>query len=664
MAASAIIISSDSSDESVGSPPSRVILFGDIPTVIPSTSVVAPETSTIAPVISPAAPMVETTLVASPTGLCGLVPYTGSDSDSPDEMLSGESVKSLMIRRYETLFVPALTKDQRGIRFNTPVSRVTQYAVFKDMESMYILEVNQAKSLIQEIPNTERERKARTTCLLALPEDHLAKIHKMPDVKAGFGMPSNPDLVEIPKSNEDAERFHGAVVSTEAKQNHNSVSGYLPSAWSQVSLIMMTKPGVDSLSFDDLYNNLRVFENDVKGSTATTSKQQCAQNVSFDYENTETRRRCRVGPRTLRIRKDNALMACNSSGSNTELLKNLNESSQPRMSLLMLPIIEIMNQILSMRKGLTWLFDLDYLTDSMNYQLVRSENQATKHAGPQEANHNAGIEDIIDAVKRSTAKNAGEAPNNHPDLKTDEKPVDKEDQVFLDELERLKRQEQDANDAAEALRKDTPVSTASPYGGLSFTDLTNPDQDDSEIPALEEIYENPTDGIFTNSSYDDEGAVADFTNLEPVVKVSPIPTSRINSIHPSTLILGDPQSKVQTRSKVTKSYGAYAFVSYIQKQRRNNHKDFQHCLFACFLSQNKPKKFSKALEDESWVDAMQEELLNKKDERGVVVRNKARLVAQGHRQEEGIDYDEVFALVARIEAIRIFLAFATLYSQY
>ncbi|GJV68911.1 putative ribonuclease H-like domain-containing protein [Tanacetum coccineum] len=316
-------------------------------------------------------------------------------------------------------------------------------------------------------------------------------------------------------------------------------------------------------------------------------------------------------------------------------------------------------------------------------------------------------------VKRSTAKDAGEAPHKHPDLKTDEKPVDKEDQVFLDELERLKRQEQDANNAVEALRKEfaqetedlllqaraaktistnivntvnTPVSTASPHGGLTFTDLTNPNQDDSEIPALEEIYDNPTDGIFTNSSYDDEGAVADFTNLEPVVNVSPIPTSRINSIHPLTLILGDPQSAVQTRSKVTKSFGAHAFVSYIQKQRRNNHKDFQHCLFACFLSQNEPKKISEALEDESWVDAMQEELLqfkiqkvwilvdlpygkkaigtkwvyrNKKDERGVVVRNKARLVAQGHRQEEGIDYDEVFAPVARIEAIRIFLAFAS-----
>ncbi|GJW43090.1 hypothetical protein Tco_0071889 [Tanacetum coccineum] len=95
MADSAIIISSDSSDESVGSPPSRVILFGDIPTVIPSTSVVAPETSTIAPVISSAAPVVETTLVASPTGLCGLVPYTGSDSDSPDEMTSPEHISPL-----------------------------------------------------------------------------------------------------------------------------------------------------------------------------------------------------------------------------------------------------------------------------------------------------------------------------------------------------------------------------------------------------------------------------------------------------------------------------------------------------------------------------------------------------------------------------------------
>ncbi|GJS44398.1 putative ribonuclease H-like domain-containing protein [Tanacetum coccineum] len=112
-----------------------------------------------------------------------------------------------------------------------------------------------------------------------------------------------------------------------------------------------------------------------------------------------------------------------------------------------------------------------------------------------------------------------------------------------------------------------------------------------------------------------------------------------------------------------KNSGEHAMISYIQKQRRKNHKDFKNCLFACFLYQHEPTKISEALDYESWVKAMQEELLQfkikKKDERGIVVRNKARLVAQWYKQEEGIDYDEVFAPVARVEAIKIFLAFAS-----
>ncbi|GJW01133.1 putative ribonuclease H-like domain-containing protein [Tanacetum coccineum] len=211
-------------------------------------------------------------------------------------------------------------------------------------------------------------------------------------------------------------------------------------------------------------------------------------------------------------------------------------------------------------KGPTWLFDLDYLTDSMNYHPVRSENQANIHAGQQEANHHAGTEDIIDA---------GDS--------------EKEDESAQDCFN-FKRQEKEANEEAEALRKQyaqenenlviqagaakasstnifstvstpakpsstnlvntvsIPVSTASPHEGLSLSDPTNPKQDDSDIPPLEEIYQNSSDGIFTTSSYDDEGTVADFTNLETVVNVSPIPTSRINSSHPSALILGDPTS--------------------------------------------------------------------------------------------------------------------------
>nr|GFA25819.1 copia protein [Tanacetum cinerariifolium] len=74
----------------------------------------------------------------------------------------------------------------------------------------------------------------------------------------------------------------------------------------------------------------------------------------------------------------------------------------------------------------------------------------------------------------------------------------------------------------------------------------------------------------------------------------------------------------------------------------------------------KPKKILDALKD-PWVRPIGTKwvLKNKKDERGIVIRNKARLVAQGHTQEEGIDYEEVFAPVARIEAIRLFLAYAS-----
>ncbi|GJT98012.1 putative ribonuclease H-like domain-containing protein [Tanacetum coccineum] len=211
------------------------------------------------------------------------------------------------------------------------------------------------------------------------------------------------------------------------------------------------------------------------------------------------------------------------------------------------------------------------------------------------------------------------------------------------------------------------------------------DHDDSLMPELE-IFHKPKTGIFDEASYDEEGVITDFNSLPTEIEVSPTPTLRIHSIHPKSQILGDPKSAVQTRSKVQNKSGAHALLSHIQKQQRNNHKDQQHCLFACFLSQEEPKKIAEALQDDSWVQAMQEELLqfklqqvwvlvdlphgmkvigtkwvyrNKRDERGVVVRNKARLVAQGYTQEEGIDYDEVFAPVARIEAIRLFLAFAS-----
>ncbi|GJZ93122.1 retrovirus-related pol polyprotein from transposon TNT 1-94 [Tanacetum coccineum] len=97
------------------------------------------------------------------------------------------------------------------------------------------------------------------------------------------------------------------------------------------------------------------------------------------------------------------------------------------------------------------------------------------------------------------------------------------------------------------------------------------------------------------------GVVADFTNLETVVNVSPIPTSRIHSTHPKALILGDPNSAVQTRSKVNKSSRAHAFFE-IQK---------------VWVLVDLP--YGKKAIGTKWV------YQNKKDERGVVVRNKARM---------------------------------------
>ncbi|GJZ64147.1 putative ribonuclease H-like domain-containing protein [Tanacetum coccineum] len=150
-------------------------------------------------------------------------------------------------------------------------------------------------------------------------------------------------------------------------------------------------------------------------------------------------------------------------------------------------------------------------------------------------------------------------------------------------------------------------------------------------------------------------------NIPQSYEVPTTPHTRIHKDHPIEHVIGDVQSSVQTRRNENPSY---------------SEKDFLE----------EPKRVSKALSDPAWVEAMQEELLqfklqkvwilvdlpkghraigtkwvyrNKKDERGIVIRNKARLVAQGHTQEEGIDYDEVFAPVARIEAIRMFLAYAS-----
>nr|GEW36032.1 putative ribonuclease H-like domain-containing protein [Tanacetum cinerariifolium] len=214
-------------------------------------------------------------------------------------------------------------------------------------------------------------------------------------------------------------------------------------------------------------------------------------------------------------------------------------------------------------------------------------------------------------------------------------------------------------------------AAASPtYGKSSFIDASQL-PDDPDIPELEDITYSDDE--------DDVGAEVDFNNLETSIIVSPVPTIRVHKDHHVSQIIGDRSSTTQIRSmtRVVKDQGGLTKMF---------NDDFQTCMFAFFLSNEEPKRVHQALKDPSWIEAKPEELLqfkmqkvwvivdlphgkraigtkwvfrNKKDERGIVIMNKVRLVAQGHTQEEGINYEDVFAPVARIEAIRLFLAYAS-----
>ncbi|GKA05290.1 ribonuclease H-like domain-containing protein [Tanacetum coccineum] len=121
---------------------------------------------------------------------------------------------------------------------------------------------------------------------------------------------------------------------------------------------------------------------------------------------------------------------------------------------------------------------------------------------------------------------------------------------------------------------------------------------DPNMPELEDI-------MYSNDAKD-VGVEANMNNLSTFMPVSPIPTTRIHKDHPAEQIIEDLNSAPQTRRMTMnlKEHGLFSLV-----QQRTNHKDVQNCLFACFLSQEEPKKVIHAFKDPSWIEAMQDELL-------------------------------------------------------
>nr|GEY91050.1 hypothetical protein [Tanacetum cinerariifolium] len=194
----------------------------------------------------------------------------------------------------------------------------------------------------------------------------------------------------------------------------------------------------------------------------------------------------------------------------------------------------------------------------------------------------------------------------------------------------------------------------------------------SKIPAAEQmesltveskfpIVSSPIPTVFIDTSLetssDTIGMESHLSNMESSIPASLTPTFRIHEDHPKSQIFGPLDTPVQTRHK-SKEMEEHSFIAKIHQKITPDLLEF--CLFLCFLSQEEPKKIVDALKNPrirpistKWV------LKNKKDEWGIVIQNKARVVTQGHTQEEGIDYEEVFELVTRIEAIRLFLANAS-----
>nr|GEU62876.1 hypothetical protein [Tanacetum cinerariifolium] len=303
------------------------------------------------------------------------------------------------------------------------------------------------------------------------------------------------------------------------------------------------------------------------------------------------------------------------------------------------------------RSGPTWLFDIDSLTKTMNYQPVTVGNQS---------NPSTGFQDKFDAEKVAEegdqqyvlfpvwSYGSTNPQNTNRDASIDGKEYEfdekkPESEVNVSPSSSAQSKKQDNKTKREAKGK-SPVDTntfsaASPSnvaasttnGKSSFID-TSQLPDGPDMPELEDIT------YFDDE--DDVGAEADFNNLETSITVSPIPTTRVHKDHPMTQIIGDLSSATQTRS-----------MTRVAKDQAMQEELLQFKMQKVWILVDLPH--GKRAIGTKWV------FRNKKDERGIVVRNKARLFVQGHTQEEVIDYEEIFAPVARIESIRLFLAYAS-----
>nr|GEU55311.1 retrovirus-related Pol polyprotein from transposon TNT 1-94 [Tanacetum cinerariifolium] len=215
----------------------------------------------------------------------------------------------------------------------------------------------------------------------------------------------------------------------------------------------------------------------------------------------------------------------------------------------------------------------------------------------------------------------------------------------------------------DGIKEMSEMSVVNDTSGLSSSPTDNSKQRDTPPTKNIQSLTEPTNPTNANAEENnDNQAEHEFINpfCTPVHKVAE------SSSHIIERVRGNPSKPVQTRRQLAT--------------------DLEMCMFALTVSTAKSKNIKEAMADSAWINAMQEELhrfdrlqvwelvdkpydkhviklkwlwKNKKDEEQTVIHNKARLVAKGYAQEEGIDFEESFDPVARLEDVRIFIAYAT-----
>nr|GEZ74655.1 uncharacterized mitochondrial protein AtMg00810-like [Tanacetum cinerariifolium] len=260
--------------------------------------------------------------------------------------------------------------------------------------------------------------------------------------------------------------------------------------------------------------------------------------------------------------------------------------------------------------GPAWLFDIDSLSQTMNYHPVITDNQSNTHADAH-ANGKEHDDDIQKSVSPNIYSSSSGAQTRKQGDKTKNKDKGKSHVVTITGFRDLNTEFEEYNNNS-SNGVNAASSLVSNVGQLSIDNTNNfsaAGPSNAAMPNLEDL----------SHDVDDVGTEADINNLESIISVSPIPTTKIHKNRPTFQIIGDLSSTTQTRS------------------------------IARAVRDQVDLPYGKRAIGTQWV------YINKKDERGVVIRNKARLVAQGHTQEEDIDYEEVFAPMSSMGELTFFL---------